>query len=172
MDLFAGIGGFGIAFEALGGICSFACEIDERCCSVYVQNMNSSVPLYGVIHQIPDSVFPSITDNIDLLVGGFPCQPFSSLCQQPGLKDPVKGQLYLQIVRALRLSYPKAFLLENVPGLFRMTMELSTIVNALEEVGYHVKTELISSRGLTATSRKRLFLVGLRHDVGYSVPFS
>jgi DNA (cytosine-5)-methyltransferase 1 len=172
IELFAGIGGFGIALEALGGCCKLACEIDERCRSVYAQNLNSSVPLYGDIHQIPDSAFPSTKDNIDLLVGGFPCQPFSSLGQQPGLKDVGKGQLYLQIVRALRLSQPKAFLLENVPGLLRMNAELNIIINALEGVGYRVNTELVSSRGLTATSRKRLFFVGLRRDIGDSLPFT
>ena len=159
IELFAGIGGFGIALEALGGCCLLACEIDERCRSVYAQNMNPSVPLYGDIHQIPDYAFPSIQDDTDLLVGGFPCQPFSSLGQQPGLKDVNRGQLYLQIVRALQLSQPKAFLLENVPGLLRMTIELSTIINALEGAGYCVSTELVSSRGLTATSRKGFSLL-------------
>ena len=165
IDLFSGIGGFGIALEALGGRCVFASELDEACRAVYSQNMQIASPLYGDIYQIPDSTFPPANDNIDLLVGGFPCQPFSSLGTQPGFDDERKGQLYLQIVRVLRVSQPKAFLLENVPGLLRMSETFHTIVKALEAVGYQVSTEVCSSRGLTATSRKRLFFVGLRSDI-------
>jgi DNA (cytosine-5)-methyltransferase 1 len=165
IDLFSGIGGFGIALEALGGRCVFASELDEACRTVYAQNMQIASPLYGDIYQIPDLSFPPAKSNIDLLVGGFPCQPFSSLGTQPGLDDERKGQLYLQIVRVLRVSQPKAFLLENVPGLLRMTETFQTIVQALEDAGYQVSTQVCSSRGLTATSRKRLFFVGLRSDM-------
>ena len=163
VELFCGIGGFGIALEALGGRCVFASELDAACRTVYAQNTDAT-SLYGDIYQVPDSSFPSVDDNVDLLVGGFPCQPFSSLGAQPGLQDEVKGQLYLQIVRVLQVSKPKAFLLENVPGLLRMTENFETIVKALEGAGYHVSTRVCSSRGLTATSRKRLFFVGLRND--------
>ena len=164
IELFSGIGGFGLALEALGGNCVLASELDDTCRAVYSENMRVQPVLYGDVYQIPDSAFPSVDDNIDLLVGGFPCQPFSSLGTQPGLDDQVKGQLYLQIVRALKLCKPKGFLLENVPGLLRMTEAFETIVKALEEAGYVVSTQLCSSRGLTATSRKRLFFVGVRLD--------
>ena len=93
---------------------------------------------------------------------GFPCQPFSALGEQPGLDCPKSGNLFMEIVRVLNVSRPKAFLLENVPGLLTMTETYETIVNALKNAGYDVATECVSSRGLTATSRKRLFFVGLR----------
>lgn len=96
---------------------------------------------------------------------GFPCQPFSALGEQPGFNCPKAGNLFLEIARVLNVSRPKAFLLENVPGLLTMSETYETIVNALEGAGYDVSTEVVSSRGLTATARKRLFFVGLRRRV-------
>ena len=72
--------------------------------------------------------------------------------------------LYTQIVRALRVSRPRAFLLENVPGLADMGDSLKEIVESLRGVGYNVQSEVVTARGLTAQSRKRLFFVGLLHD--------
>jgi DNA (cytosine-5)-methyltransferase 1 len=160
-EMFAGIGGFGVALDALGGNCVFCSELEPACRAVYAQNNAiRSANLHGDIYKVPDDAIPS-KGSVDLLVGGFPCQPFSSLGQQPGLEDP-KGSLFLQIVRFLNLAQPQAFLLENVPGLLQMTETFQTIVTALEETGYHVTTEVCNARGLTATNRKRLFFVGLR----------
>ncbi len=125
------------------------------------KSADSDIPIYGDIYEVPDASFPVDSPALDLLVGGFPCQPFSALGQQPGFDCP-KGNLFLEIVRILRVSKPKAFLLENVPGLVGMDETFRTIVNALEDVGYDVAYEVCSARGLTVTGRKRLFLVGLR----------
>jgi DNA (cytosine-5)-methyltransferase 1 len=122
------------------------------------------IPIHGDIYEVPDSSFPVDSPSLDLLVGGFPCQPFSALGQQPGLNCPKAGNLFLEIVRVLRVSKPKAFLLENVPGLVGMHETFKTIVTALEDVGYDVTSEVCSARGLTVTGRKRLFLVGLRRE--------
>lgn len=124
---------------------------------------DSDIPIHGDIYQVPDTSFPVDSPALDLLVGGFPCQPFSALGQQPGLSCP-KGNLFLEIVRLLRVSKPKAFLLENVPGLVGMDETFKTIVSALEDEGYDVTHEVCSARGLTVTGRKRLFLVGLRRE--------
>ena len=129
---------------------------------------NDDIPIYGDIYQVPETSFPVDSPPLDLLVGGFPCQPFSALGQQPGFDCP-KGNLFLEIIRLLRVSKPKAFLLENVPGLVGMDETFKTIVSALENEGYDVAHEVCSARGLTVTGRKRLFLVGLRRiedDVG------
>ncbi len=94
------------------------------------------------------------------------CQPFSSLGDQPGFQcEKGRGILFLQIVRCLEISRPKSFLLENVPGLLGMKSTLTTIVNALSGAGYKVTAEVCSARGLTATNRKRLFIVGVRKDL-------
>jgi DNA (cytosine-5)-methyltransferase 1 len=160
-EMFAGVGGFGVALDALGGKCIFCSELEDYCRALYSKNFDTC-NLHGDIYEVSDDALPKKT-LLDLLVGGFPCQPFSSLGEQPGLECP-KGNLFLQIVRVLNHSQPKAFLLENVPGLLSMTENYTTIVNALTNAGYDVTTEVCSSRGVTATHRKRLFFVGLRRD--------
>ena len=163
-EMFAGIGGFGIALEALGGRCLFCSEIDETCRSVYATNLlpdiSSQSIMHGDIYTVPNEAFPK-QGTLDLLVGGFPCQPFSSLGQQPGLDCP-DGNLFLQIVRVLQISQPSTFLLENVPGLLQMTDTLDVILLALKDCGYNVTMEICDARCLTATTRKRLYIVGLR----------
>ena len=171
VELFAGIGGFAKGLEPLGGRCVFASEIDANCRAIYETNLDMSHldHVAGDIWSIPAR---SVPDH-DLLVAGFPCQPFSSLGDQLGFDDNSglggnRGMLFTQIVRILKAKRPKAFLLENVPGL--MTTDggraLTTIRTALQEVaGYEVTSEIVSSRALTAQSRKRLFLVGLRRPM-------
>lgn len=162
MELFSGIGGFGLALEALGGRCLFASEINEDCNAIYIDNLRHA-PAYGIhgdIYNVPDDAFPK-SGECDLLVAGFPCQPFSKLGTQPGFTDADRGLLYTQIVRALGVSRPKSFLLENVPGLAEMGDSLKEIVTSLTEIGYDTTVEVVSARGLTAQSRKRLFFVGL-----------
>lgn len=164
-EMFAGIGGFGVALEALGGKCVFYSELLEDCQSTYKLNFPDTNHncIHGDIYEVPDSAFPQ---HLDLLVAGFPCQPFSNLGEQPGFNcEKGRGHLFLQIVRALKLSQPKAFLLENVPGLLGMKDTLDVIVKAFCEAGYRVNAEVCSARGLTATGRKRLFFVGIREDL-------
>ena len=163
-EMFGGIGGFGVALHRLGGKCVFYSEIDERCRETYALNFDTpSSCIHGDIYTVPDEAFPK---HLDILVAGFPCQPFSSLGEQPGFEcNKGRGQLYLQIVRLLEISQPKSFLLENVPGLLTMKDTLHIIVNSFRGAGYRVTAEICSARGLTATSRKRLFFVGLRSDL-------
>ena len=184
-ELFSGIGGFGVALEALGGKCVFASEIYAPSKRVYRANLDmNNLPDRKISGDIWDVDSKDIPFH-DLLVGGFPCQPFSSLGDQPGLNDAKnvsgrkkgveediqdggggRGQLFTQIVRVLGDVQPNAFLLENVPGLITTDdgNALRTIVSSLEAVGYHVSYEVCSSRGLTAQSRKRLYIVGIKHN--------
>jgi DNA (cytosine-5)-methyltransferase 1 len=159
-ELFAGIGGFGVALERLGGACIFCSELEESCRALYALNFPKTINLVGDILEVLDQDLPK-PQTLDILVAGFPCQPFSSLGEQPGLTCPTKGNLFLQVVRVLKVSQPKAFLLENVPGLLSMTYDLEVILSALEEAGYDVTIEVCNARGLTATTRKRLYFVGL-----------
>ena len=167
MELFSGIGGFGLALEALGGQCIFASEINANCNRIYMTNMAHPPKdgVHGDIYKVPDGAFPS-KGQCDVLVAGFPCQPFSRLGAQPGFDDGDRGMLYTQIVRALRVSRPRAFLLENVPGLAAMGDSLSEILASLDECGYEVTTEVVTARGLTVQSRKRLFFVGMLRSDG------
>lgn len=163
-ELFGGIGGFGVALDALGGKCVFYSEIEERCRETYVLNFDTPADcIHGDICKVRDTAFPK---DLDMLVGGFPCQPFSKLGEQPGFDcHKGRGELFLEIVRMLGVSRPRCFLLENVPGLQEMTETLDVILKALREAGYHVKAEICSARGLVATKRKRLFFAGIRNDL-------
>eukprot|EP00980_Cylindrotheca_fusiformis_P010375 scaffold2306_cov132-Cylindrotheca_fusiformis.AAC.10 len=161
-ELFAGIGGFGVALEALGGHCVFASELEEHIRALYCHNL-SSEKICGDIYNVEDSEFPC---NLDLVVGGFPCQPFSALGTQSGFDcEKGRGLLYLEIVRLMKVSRPRAFLLENVPGLLTMKETYREIVSTFQNTGYQVTAEVCCARGLTATNRKRLFLVGIRNDI-------
>ncbi|KAL9190810.1 hypothetical protein ACHAXT_000516 [Thalassiosira profunda] len=153
-EMFGGIGGFGVALEQLGGKCVFYSEIDERCRETYALNFDTPLNcIHRDIYKVPDAAFPN---NLDLLVAGFPCQPFSTLGEQPGFHcDKGRGHLYLEIVRALKSSRPKAFLFENVQGLLGLKDTLNEIVTAFRGAGYDVNFEVCSARGLTATNRKR-----------------
>lgn len=161
-ELFAGIGGFRVALEALGGQCVFASEINAECVETYMRHFPSGPLPVGDITDVPSSAIP----EHDVLVGGFPCQPFSRAGLQPGFADEEKGHLYLEIVRILRDKKPRAFLLENVPGLLSCeggaTFEI--VKSAFEVDGcYTVTYECVNARCLTAQNRNRLYFVGTRN---------
>jgi DNA (cytosine-5)-methyltransferase 1 len=162
VELFAGIGGFRQGLEALGGKCLFASEIDTDCCRSYARNYGD-LPS-GDIRRIPSSFIP----DHDMLVGGFPCQPFSREGLQPGLAEKNgNGLLFLEIVRILRDKQPKAFFLENVPGLLYCDegRTIAVVMEALELEGtYAVRHEVINARCLTAQSRNRLYFVGMKRS--------
>lgn len=113
-ELFAGVGGFRLGLEAIGGRCVFANEMDPYASSIYRRNFIDSDGTTLIEADILDlCAVRDIPADIDILTGGFPCQPFSSRGYQPrGLEDE-RGQLYREIVRVLRASHPKSFILEN-----------------------------------------------------------
>lgn len=162
IELFAGMGGFRVALDRLGGVCSFASEIDRFCVKNYVQNFGDRPA--GDITRIPSKSIPSH----DLLVGGFPCQPFSSSGSQLGLDDPTgKGVMFREIVRILKDKQPKAFMLENVRGLYLHDggNTLSLVVKELTDAGYTVTYELVDAVKLLPQERSRLYFVGKRSDL-------
>jgi DNA (cytosine-5)-methyltransferase 1 len=110
IDLFAGIGGFRIAFENLGGKCVFSSEIDKYSRQTYQANFND-IP-EGDITLIPASQIP----DHDILTAGFPCQAFSIAGRREGFEDS-RGTLFFEIARIIKEKKPKAFFLENVKGL-------------------------------------------------------
>eukprot|EP00913_Durusdinium_trenchii_P000970 g896.t2 len=169
-ELFAGLGGFRVALEALGGECRFASEIERFTRQMYELNFGAtSPPVAGDIREVPDADLP----EVDLLVAGFPCQPFSALGSQPAFEDD-KGLLFREIVRVLNASKAKSFLLENVPGLLdcdggralqQIQHELQTVGLHDGQPGYAVHVRTANARNLTAQSRKRVFFFGFRKDL-------
>eukprot|EP00756_Hemistasia_phaeocysticola_P053928 Hpha_TRINITY_DN29876_c0_g1::TRINITY_DN29876_c0_g1_i1::g.3015::m.3015/K00558/DNMT1, dcm; DNA (cytosine-5)-methyltransferase 1 len=164
-ELFAGIGGFRVGLEALGGECIFASEIDVAARRLYSRNFGG--PIHGDITIVPSGQLPPH----DLLVGGFPCQSFSTAGEQKGLDDP-RGALFWQCVRLLRRCKPRAFLFENVAGLVTAGggRALPAVVSALEASGYLVKAQLVDAASILPQTRKRLFLFGMRKGEGTEIP--
>ena len=156
-ELFCGMGGFRVALDKLQGQCVFASEVDRHCRSNYGLNFGGDRPA-GDICQIPTSQIP----NHDVLVGGFPCQPFSSSGKQNGLDDP-RGQLFREIVRVLKDKQPRGFILENVRGLL-LHDNGTTLKLILKELGgcnYNVQYQVVNAATILPQERNRLFLVGV-----------
>lgn len=172
IDLFAGIGGTRIGFERAGGECVFTSEWDEACKKTYEANF----------HEIPDGDITKISTkdirDFDVLLAGFPCQPFSSIGKRQGFMHATQGTLVYDILRILKekegKSRPKAFLLENVPGLTTHDKgnTFKTILNALDEVGYYVFHDILNAANFgVPQQRKRIYMVGFRKDLFPKIKF-
>lgn len=168
IDLFAGIGGFHIAFRNAGAECVFASEWDTHARKTYTENFYStdknlfdSGNFIGDITKIDKSTIP----DFDILTGGFPCQPFSQAGQKKGFED-TRGTLFFDIVEIIKTKKPRAFFIENVRGLLNHDLgrTFETIKRTLEEdLGYSFYFDVVkaSDHGLPQ-NRPRLFMIGFR----------
>lgn len=165
IDLFAGIGGFRIAFQKAGGKCVFSSEWDKYAQKTYEANFGD-VP-YGDICLIQKSEIP----DHDVLCAGFPCQPFSlagvskknSLGMKHGFEDETQGTLFFEIKEILRVKRPKAFMLENVPNLLwhNKGATFEVIRHTLEDIlGYTISWDIVDGSKWVPQNRKRVFIVG------------
>lgn len=159
IDLFAGIGGMRLAFESVGGRCVFSSEWDQFAQKTYEANFGE-VP-HGDITEIETGQIP----KFDVLLAGFPCQPFSSIGRRQGFDHPTQGTLFYEIVRIIEAKSPKMFLLENVSGLLTHDggRTIATILQSLEDLGYHVRYQVLNSADYGVPQlRERIYLVGAR----------
>tara|TARA_Y100001970_G_scaffold261360_1_gene344410 strand:- start:414 stop:2396 length:1983 start_codon:yes stop_codon:yes gene_type:complete len=188
IDLFAGIGGFHIAFHELGGECVFASEMDIHARKTYEHNFKNISP--NLFHEslFQESLFnndirnidPAQIPDFDVLCAGFPCQPFSQAGYKRGFDDnhsSERGNLFFNIAEIIDVKRPKAFFLENVRGLFKhdngKTFKVikDIIENDLKYSFYH-KIVYASDYGLPQ-HRPRVFMIGFRDDEfmkGFSFP--
>lgn len=179
IDLFAGIGGLRLGFEGIGGRCVFTSEWDRWSSRTYAANFldGDDHVLAGDIRPYGDN--PSLIPAHDLLLAGFPCQPFSlagvskknSLGRAHGFDDEKQGNLFFYIRDILKHHRPAAFLLENVKHLERHDgrRTFGVIRDILEnELGYRIDFRVISSEPWVPQKRERIFIVGFREDVGFS----
>ena len=164
IDLFAGIGGFRIVFQELGGECVFSSEIDPYACKTYEANFGDNP-----CGDITKAVAKDIPDH-DILLAGFPCQAFSIAGRREGFED-TRGTLFFDVARIIKAKRPKAFFLENVKGL--MSHEggktLATILRVLrEELDYFVPVpEIVNAKHFgVPQNRQRIFIAGFRKDLG------
>jgi DNA-cytosine methyltransferase len=174
IDLFAGIGGIRTAFESIGGQCVFTSEWDSYSQKTYVQNFNGHHTMAGDITQIVASEIP----DHDVLLAGFPCQPFSiagvskkaSLGREHGFKDATQGTLFFDVARIIEAKQPRAFLLENVKNLISHDKgrTFDVIKRTLtEELGYHIHYRVIDGAHFTPQHRERIIIVGFREPVAF-----
>lgn len=187
-EFFAGIGGFRLGLEPLGGRCVFANEIDPYAASIYRRHFASRRTQQPQEEEECPLIEADILDlcahadiprDIDVLTAGFPCQPFSTRGAQAGLGD-ARGQLYRELVRMLRGARPKSFVMENVVGLVSMGQpwggSLSKekgnpgatflhMLEAFEGCGYRVGWRILNSRHWVPQQRERVFIVGTRKDL-------
>lgn len=168
IDLFAGIGGFRMAMQNLGGECVFSSEIDEQAKKTYYANYGD-VP-FGDITK--ESTKNKIPEGFDVLCAGFPCQAFSLAGKRLGFADETRGTLFFDVAEILRRYQPKAFFLENVKGLVSHDKgrTFKTILKTLDEVGYIVPDpEIVNAMYFGVPQhRERIYIVGFRKDLGIS----
>lgn len=176
IDLFAGIGGMRIAYQSAGGKCVYSSEWNKYSQQTYAANFGETPE--GDITKVDASNIP----DHDILVAGFPCQPFSiagvskkqSLGRATGFEDKTQGTLFFDVCRILKTKRPKAFMLENVKNLcshdhgrtFRIILE------SLEELDYQVFYKVLDGQNYVPQHRERIIIVGFdRKRYGNDIQF-
>jgi DNA (cytosine-5)-methyltransferase 1 len=176
IDLFAGIGGMRKGFEQAGGKCVFTSEWDSYAEKTYTSNFPSNEPVHGDITKISEKDIP----DHDVLLAGFPCQPFSiagvskknALGRPTGFSDITQGTLFFDVARIINEKKPKAFVLENVKNLkshdkgntFRVIAATLT-----EELGYTIDYKVIDGQSWVPQHRERIVIAGFREPVMFSL---
>lgn len=179
IDLFAGIGGMRIAFERTGGHCVYSSEWNKYSQQTYRANFAEQPA--GDITQVNAE---SIPDH-DILVAGFPCQPFSiagvskkqSLGRATGFEDKTQGTLFFDVCRILKAKRPKAFMLENVKNLCSHDKgrTFKVILESLEELDYQVFYKIMDGQNFVPQHRERILIVGFdrkRYGRDYKFDFN
>lgn len=175
IDLFAGIGGIRLAFESIGGRCVFTSEWNEWSKKTYSANFSIDHPLVGDIVPFPAEEIP----DHDLLLAGFPCQPFSiagvskknALGRPHGFECTTQGTLFFDVARIIAAKRPKFFLLENVKNLVSHNKghTFSVIIETLrEELGYQVFWKVIDAQPWVPQHRERTVIVGFLEESQFS----
>lgn len=175
IDLFAGIGGFHLAFHKNGAECVFASEWNDHSRKTYETNFNKISPaIFKNGNFVGDitNVEPKNIPDFDIICGGFPCQPFSQAGFKKGFQDE-RGNLFFHIAEIIKTKKPKAFFLENVRHLFKHDdgKTFSTIKKTIEEdLGYSFYYKIVKGTDFNIPQhRPRLFMVGFKNK---KIPFN
>ena len=167
IDLFAGIGGFRIALQNLGGKCVYSSEWDRFAQRTYFTNFGE-VPFGDITLEETKQFIP---DNFDVLCAGFPCQAFSLAGKKRGFEE-TRGTLFFDVAEIIKRKRPKAFFLENVKGLksHDKGKSLEVILTTLRGLGYFVpEPEIVNAMDFGVPQhRERIYIVGFRGDLGIS----
>ena len=175
IDLFAGIGGIRKGFETIGGKCVFTSEWNRFSRQTYLANFGCDHSIAGDITKVDEQDIPAH----DVLLAGFPCQPFSiagvskknALGREHGFKDKTQGTLFFDVARIIAHHQPAAFLLENVKNLANHDKgnTFRVIRETLDELGYTIDWRIINAKGFVPQHRERIFITGFRKDTGFSL---
>ncbi len=175
IDLFAGIGGLRKGFDSIGGHCVFTSEWNKYAQQTYTANFRDNHPIAGDITKIETDEIP----DHDVLVAGFPCQPFSiagvskknALGRNHGFACEAQGTLFFDVARIINAKRPAAFMLENVKNLksHDKGRTFEVIMQTLhDELGYHVWSRVIDAQHFLPQHRERIVIVGFREPVDFS----
>ena len=174
IDLFAGIGGIRKGFEKIGGKCVYTSEWNKFSVQTYKSNFPDDHEINGDITEVNAKDIP----DHDVLLAGFPCQPFSlagvskkkSMGRKHGFEDETQGTLFFDVCRIISEKRPKAFLLENVKNLVSHDKgnTFRVIKDALNELGYQIDYKVISSAPWVPQKRQRIFIVGFREPNSFN----
>lgn len=175
IDIFAGIGGIRNAFEKVGGKCVFTSEWDSYAQKTYAFNFRDGELLNGDITKVDASEIP----DHDILLAGFPCQPFSiagvskknSLGRAHGFADETQGTLFFDVARIIESKKPEAFVLENVKNLISHDKgnTFKVIMKTLkEDLGYHVYSKVIDGQHWVPQHRERIIIVGFKTETNFN----
>ena len=166
IDLFAGVGGFRLALQNLGGECVFSSEWDKMAQRTYYANFGE-IPFGDITKPETKEWIPK---KFDLLCGGFPCQPFSiagvskknSLGRKHGFEDEKQGNLFFHIAEILESHRPRAFFLENVKNLVSHDKgnTFKVIEKTLRDLGYSFHFKVLNGKHFVPQNRQRTFMVG------------
>jgi DNA (cytosine-5)-methyltransferase 1 len=178
IDLFAGIGGLRLGFESIGGRCVFTSEWDLNSQKTYALNFRDNHPIGGDVREYSRN--PDLVPEHDVLLAGFPCQPFSiagvskknALGRPHGFLCDTQGTLFFDTAQIIAHHRPAAFVLENVKNLENHDSgrTFATIINVLRnELGYHVQSRVISSEPWVPQKRERIFIVGFRERTRFDL---
>jgi len=173
-DICAGIGGMRLAFENLGGECVFSSEWNKYCQQTYFENFGDMPK--GDITKIPIKDIP----KHDILLAGFPCQPFSKggyatrkkLGMKNGFDDTIQGNIFFRLTKIISKTKPKVVFLENVRKLevHDKGRTLTIIIDKLESLGDSVNYKVISAETVVPQRRQRLYIVATRKGIGFEFP--
>jgi len=161
IDLFAGIGGMRLGFSNYNTQCVFSSEWDKHAQKTYEANFGE-IP-YGDITKIKEDEIPPH----DLLLAGFPCQPFSMIGKWLGFADETQGTLFFDIVRIAKYHKPKVVFLENVPGLLTLAKgdTFQQILKILDEIDYNVYYEVLDASEFGLPQIRKRIIIGIRKDI-------
>lgn len=160
VDLFAGTGGIRIPFDEVGGVCVLSSEWDKYAQVSYEANFGEK-PL-GDLQNIDENDVP----NHNIIMGGFPCQPFSHAGLKRGFDD-TRGTLFFDIARIIKKHKPEIVFLENVKGFkgHDKGRTWETVRNSLNELGYNVTAEVLSAKDFgVPQNRQRFYIIGLKRE--------